>query len=257
MARLNERICLVTGAAGGIGREIARLFAAEGGVVVMTDVVEGLGEAVARQIGAQFLCQDVTDRGRWHQIVEEIAQRHGRLDVLVNNAGWEGPIQEGSLKDVSLEAWRRVQAINVEGTWSGCQVAIPIMRDTGGGSIVNLASIAALYGTPDIAAYGVSKAPVKQLTLSMPMVGAPLGIRCNAIVPGLVDTRMLRDLQAGRARRGALTVAEATKADSNVPLGRVGTPLDIAYGALFLASNISNYVTGTTLVIDGGLSAKL
>lgn len=248
MARIAGKVCLVTGAAGAIGQEIVRLFAAEGGVVVGTDLRE------PPEGDAKFLIQDVTDEARWTEVVSTVVARHGRLDVLVNNAGWEGPAHN-ALTDVTIEEWRRVQAINVEGTFLGCRAAMPVMQNQGGGSIINLSSIAAICATPQQISYGVSKAAVKQLTSSVSKTGLSHGVRCNAIHPGQMDTQMLRNIYLNVAATSGVPLDEVErKARSAIPVGRLGSPRDVAYGALYLASDESSYVTGSSLMIDGGMS---
>ena len=253
-ARLENKVCLVTGAAGEIGREISALFVAEGARVVMTDRDQTAGEQAAATIGATFLPQDVTDEDRWNAVVAAVLAEHDRLDVLINNAGREGPVAD-TLADVSIADWRQVQAVNVEGVLLGCRAVLPTMRRQGGGSIVNLSSIAGVSATPEQISYGASKGAVKQLTLSVARDGVADKVRCNAIHPGQMDTRMLRAIYANAAQTNGTTVDEIIAAyGSVIPLARLGSPRDVAYGAVYLASDEAAYVTGTSLMIDGGMA---
>ncbi|MGE4323343.1 MAG: SDR family NAD(P)-dependent oxidoreductase [Sphingobium sp.] len=252
--RLEGKVCLVTGAAGAIGQAISALFAAQGGHVIMTDRDEPVGKAAASASGARFLAHDVTDEARWNAVVDAVVADHGRLDVLINNAGREGPVDD-SLAGVSIADWRAVQAVNVEGVMLGCRAAMPVMRRQGGGSIINLSSIAGVSGTPQQLSYGASKGAVKQLTLSVAREGVRDAVRCNAIHPGQMDTRMLRAIYANAAQTGGTTAEDIASAyGSVIPIGRLGTPQDVAHGALYLASDESSYVTGISLMIDGGMA---
>ena len=233
-----------------MGTAEARLFAREGATVVMGDIIEEAGRDVAREIAAAgsevtFLRLDVTSPSDWEDAVGEAVSRFGGLDVLVNNAGvyLRGPVHETSLED-----WDRVMDVNAKGAFLGTRAAIPAMKGSGGGSIVNIASFNALVGTTTSAAYNASKAALRLLTKSTAVQYAEDGIRANAIHPGPTRTAMFLsgfpDEEAIEQRRAL------------VPLGRIGTAADIAYGALFLASDESSYMTGSDLVIDGGWTAQ-
>lgn len=253
MARLEHRTCVVTGAAGGIGQAIAKLFRQEGAIVVATDLNGDALEPASPGEGLNVTL-DVTDESAWTRLIGDVDRRWGKLDVLINCAGWEGPTERNALDSATLDSWRRVQAINVEGTWFGCRSAMPLMQRAGAGSIINISSIASFYGTPHQISYGVSKAAVQQLTKSVALTGARHNVRCNSIHPGLVQTRMLTDIYSGIAEQtgsSADQIGEAYRVA--VPLRRLAEPQDIAMAAIYLASDDSLYVTGTSLTIDGGL----
>ncbi len=248
--RLQGKVALISGAARGMGEAEARLFALEGASVVLGDVLVQEGRRAASEIAAAgaeavFVKLDVTGETDWESAVGESVTRFGRLDVLVNNAGvyLRGPVHE-----TSLEGWDRVMDVNAKGAFLGTRAAIPAMKESGGGSIVNIASFNALVGTTTSAAYNASKAALRLLTKSTAVQYAEDGIRANAIHPGPTDTAMFLtgfpDEEAIEQRRAL------------VPLGRIGTPEDVAYGALFLASDESSYMTGSDLVIDGGWTAQ-
>lgn len=244
---LEGRVALVTGAARGIGREIADRLAQHGARVVLTDVEPELGrQSAAAMNGAVYRDLDVTSQDQWEQVIAELREEHGRLDVLVNNAGIS-PAADIERTDLAL--WRRVQGINVESVFLGCRTALPLMRASGdGGSIINLSSVQGLRPAAALAAYSASKAAVRALTKSVALHAARDRIRCNSVHPGGVHTRMLDDFAA---LTGDAQAALARMNAAN-PLGRVGQPLDIANGVLYLASDLSSWVTGTELVIDGG-----
>lgn len=257
--RLANKVAIVTGAASGIGRATARLFAAEGARVIGSDVASVDAAAWAADIGhgAVFMHQDVRDEARWSEVVGAAQSRFGRLDVLANIAGINGvlaentPPQEPDL--VTLETWRWIQEINSEGTVLGCRAAIAAMRVTGGGAIVNVSSIAAHKGWPVRATYGASKALILQYTKTVARHCAQQGwnIRCNAVLPGPINTPML--LPPGR---GAPLAGDGRAGVDHVPLKRYAAPEEVARPILFLASDEASYITGTGLLVDGGLSAQ-
>jgi NAD(P)-dependent dehydrogenase (short-subunit alcohol dehydrogenase family) len=256
MARVAGKTAIVTGGASGLGKAIAHLLAAEGARVLVTDVQEALGQTVASEIGGVFLLQDVSEEKRWNEVVAEAERRFGALNILVNNAGVGDGLEAASPEDTPLEAWRRINRINGEGVFLGCKAAIPAMRRAGGGSIVNMSSIAALVGTPFLTAYGASKAAVRQLTMSVALHCAQDGsrIRCNSVHPGQIRTPMLEHLFKAAARQSNASQQDVEALfRSRIPMGEFGAPEDIAYGVLYLASDESRYVTGAQLMIDGGM----
>ena len=253
MKRLEGKVAIVTGGASGLGKAICVRFAEEGARVILTDI-NPAGEAVVRQIGATWRPQDVTSEDGWRALVAEVTETHGRLDVLVNNAGIGGTAGEPTGPETAnLDEWRKVQAINVEGVWLGCKYALPAMRDSGGGSIINMSSLAALTPTPFITAYGVSKAGVQQLSRSVALHGAGFKVRCNSIHPGVIETPMeqgLPDIISGYAGCNREDVWPMLL--QRIPLGYIGQPVEVANAALFLASDEARYITGVSLPVDGG-----
>jgi NAD(P)-dependent dehydrogenase (short-subunit alcohol dehydrogenase family) len=259
--RLGGKIACVTGGASGIGHATALALAKEGAVVVATDIQADKGADLAREIEGQggraaFLRHDVTDEEDWRSVVAQIRSRYGRLDVLVNNAGigLSSPVVE-----MSLEAWRRQMAINVDGVFLGVKHALPLMREGGGGSIVNVSSIAGIKASPNVSGYCASKGAVRLFTKSVALecAAAKDGVRVNSLHPGIVETPIWDSLigtseDGSNSRpRGATLDAFTARA---VPLGRAGLPEEIAAGVVWLASDESRYVTGMELVIDGGRS---
>ena len=258
MARVADKTAIVTGAGSGIGRAIATTLAAEGARLLLTDLNEASVQetlaAVAEAGGeALALAHDVTDEAAWSAVVAQAQDRFGGLHILVNNAGIGGEDQAQNPETVTLENWRRVNAVNLEGVMLGCRTAIPAIRAAGGGAIVNLSSLASRVATPYIAAYGASKAGVAQYSKSVALHCAQrrANIRCNSIHPGPIQTPMLERLFAltGRdAEDGRRRLLRA------VPLHAFGTPQDVANAVLFLASDDSRYITGAELAVDGGAS---
>jgi len=252
MPRLHNKTCVVTGAARGIGRAIAARFHAEGAIVICTDIDHHTGAATAAAIGARFEPLDVTDEAQWHRLSAAVPA----CDVLVNNAGITGFDIPGALHDpehASLADWRRVMAVNCDGTFLGCRWAIGAMKAAGSGAIINLASRSGQVGTPGAAAYAASKAAVRNHTRSVALYCAEQGwrIRCNAIAPGAILTPMW-DTMLGhgpdRADRMAAVVADA-------PLRRFGDADEVAAIAVMLASDEATYMTGSEVTVDGGLLA--
>lgn len=256
MQRVSGKTAIVTGGASGLGKAIAHMLAAEGANVLVTDVQEKAGQAVAKDIGGAFSHQDVTDEKRWLEVVAQAERAFGALHILVNNAGVGDGLEAVSPENTPLEEWRRINRINGEGVFLGCKTAIPALRRAGGGSIVNISSIAALVGTPFLTAYGASKAAVRQLTMSVALHCAQDGsrIRCNSVHPGQIRTPMLENLfkEVVRQSNASLEDVEA-QFRSRIPMGEFGAPDDIAYGVLYLASDEARHVTGAQLVIDGGM----
>ena len=240
---------LITGGARGIGAAIATLFAQEGSSISIGDVLEAQGEKKAeglRRLGrlATFRTLDVTKEEDWQGAVEAIINEFGRLDILVNNAGIGTRM---GLEKVSQEEWEKTMDVNAKGSYLGIKNCVPSMIQTGGGSIVNISSIAAMVGGHTSMAYRASKGALRALTKAMALRYAPYQIRVNSIHPGDVVTPLNQEYLADPAR-----LEERIRM---VPLGRLGTPEDVAYLALYLASDQAGYVTGIEVIIDGGRTA--
>jgi NAD(P)-dependent dehydrogenase (short-subunit alcohol dehydrogenase family) len=255
---VQDKVAIVTGAALGIGDATANLLAREGARVVLTDIKDREGEAVAQRIRdaggeALYLRHDVAQETDWETVVRETLSRFGRLDVLVNNAGVADACAP---EEETVEHWRWLMSINVEGVFLGTKHAIRAMKDKqpAGGSIINLSSIAGMVGVPDLGAYCTSKGGVRLYTKSVALHCAKnrLNIRVNSIHPGYIWTPMVEHYLAQHG-----DVEEGSKAaDSLHPVGHIGEPDDIAYGVLYLASDESKFMTGAELVIDGGYTAQ-
>ncbi len=249
--RLENKVALISGGARGQGEVEAKLFAREGAKVVIGDILEDDGrrvEAEINELGGEcvFVNLDVTQEADWERAVATAVARFGKLDVLVNNAGI---FKLGKVEETTPELWDEIMDINSKGVFLGTKCAIPEMRNAGGGSIINISSVAGLIGTQYSAAYGASKGAVRLFTKSTATAYAREGIRANSIHPGVIETPMTTPnlLSDDDARQRSI---------ARHPLGRIGQPEDVAYGALFLASDESSFMTGSELVIDGGLSAQ-
>jgi 3(or 17)beta-hydroxysteroid dehydrogenase len=244
--RLEGKVALITGGALGIGLKTAERFAEEGAAVAIADILVEQGRQAAEALGgdATFIELDVTNEAGWQAAIQTLKAKHGRLDVLVNNAGIS-PF--GTIQDTTYELWKKVMAVNADSVFLGCKSAIGLMRKTGG-AIVNLSSMMGIRSDANLAAYSASKGAVRLLTKSVALHGAPYKIRCNSVHPGGVQTRMLDDFL------GVLPDKDAAMkmVTQQVPLGRVGQPEDIANAILYLASDEASWVTGIELCVDGG-----
>ncbi|MDH0893249.1 MULTISPECIES: glucose 1-dehydrogenase [unclassified Pseudomonas] len=257
MKRLNNRVCLVTGAASGIGLAIAETFLAEGATVLLTDIDADNGESQAERLRQQgfnalFQQHDVTDETHWQRVMETVRERWARLDVLVNNAGIA---ILADVESLTLEQWRRTNAINLDAVFIGTQQAIAAMKERGG-SIINVASIEGIIGEPLVPSYNASKGGVRIFTRSAAAHCARRGypVRINNLCPGYVMTRMISGglEQAG----GDLAQQFQGYLQQRIPMGRLGSVEEIAKAALFLAADDSSYMTGSDLVVDGGYLAQ-
>jgi 3(or 17)beta-hydroxysteroid dehydrogenase len=255
--RVVGKTAIVTGAASGIGAAIARVLAAEGAAVVLADIDADRGPALAAEFGepSLFRSLDVTDEGAWRDLVLDVGHRFGKVDILVNNAGIGNQAGRTTPESTTLTQWREMLRINSEGVFLGCRFGIEAMRESGG-AIVNIASIASMIPSPPIAAYGFAKAGVEQFTRSVALHCAQAGyrIRCNSVHPGQIRTPMLDGLFAKAAADYGGTSEDMRQAFlARIPQGCFGAPEDIAYGVLYLVSEEARHVTGTRLVIDGGM----
>ncbi|MFP6650755.1 MAG: glucose 1-dehydrogenase [Dehalococcoidia bacterium] len=247
MGRLDGKVALISGGSKGQGAAEAKLFAQEGAKVVLADILDDEGKKVEAEINetggeAMYLHLDVTSEADWAAAVRATIDSYGKLDILVNNAGI---LLRKGVEETSAEEWDRIQDVNSKGVFLGVKAAIPAMREAGGGSIVNISSIAGLRGSTSTA-YGASKGLVRLLTKSTAVQYGPEGIRCNSVHPGIIETDMTEEMldSAGREQWLART-----------PLRIIANAHDVALGVLYLASDESRYVTGSELVIDGGITA--
>ncbi|MEU1299998.1 SDR family NAD(P)-dependent oxidoreductase [Streptomyces shenzhenensis] len=239
MGRLSGKVTLVTGGSRGIGRGIVEAFVREGAVVVSAD----LSGATPPVEGAEEVRLDVTDEDGWAAVVTEVERRHGRLDVLVNNAGL---ISYEPIHTLTLAEWERVVRVDQTGVFLGMRAAIPALRRAGGGSLINISSAWGVVGGVGTHAYHASKGAVRSMTRNAAITYATENIRANAVIPGWIATP-LTDAQPAELNAAVL---------AGTPMRRGGTPAEIAHGCVYLASDESSYVTGTDLVIDGGLLAQ-
>ena len=256
MLKLDHKVALVTGGASGLGKAIAQRLAADGARVVISDIDLESGEKTAAESGLTFLQQDVCDETKWPQVISQIEERIGPLNVLVNNAGVLGPVDAINPENSRLADWRKTFAVNVEGVFLGCRAAIAAMRRAGGGSIINLSSVAGLRASPHATAYGASKATVRHLTKSVAQYCAQekLGIRCNSVHPGIVRTALWDKYAEGAAAVRGISVEDfIVETKARIPLGDLTLPADIAAMVAFLASAEACHITGAKLIVDGGM----
>src|SRR4051794_40804082 len=247
MRRLDGKVALITGAARGIGAAIARRFAEEGALLLVTDADEGAVRDVAGEVGdrADAHTLDVTDEGAWDAVSRWALERRGRVDVLVNNAGI---FLAAPLAETTLEDFRRLQEVNQVGVFLGMRTIAPTMVANGGGSIINMSSVAGLMGSPLLTAYAPSKWAVRGMTKSVAKELAASGVRVNSLHPGQIDTDM-------HARQRERTPELIDRLVAAIPMRRIGDAREVADAAVFLAADESRFVTGSELVIDGGVSA--
>ena len=247
MGRLDGKVALISGGSKGQGAAEAKLFAQEGAKVVLADILDDEGKKIEAEINetggeAMYLHLDVTSEADWAAAVRAAIDSYGKLDILVNNAGI---LLRKGVEETSAEEWDRIQDVNSKGVFLGVKAAIPAMREAGGGSIVNISSIAGLRGSTSTA-YGASKGLVRLLTKSTAVQYGPEGIRCNSVHPGIIETDMTEEMLDSVGREQWL---------ARTPLRIIANAHDVALGVLYLASDESRYVTGSELVIDGGITA--
>lgn len=245
--RLDGKVALITGAAGGIGAATAGRFASEGATVLLTDTREETLDAVARELGgrASWRAHDVTSERDWEGVAAWAADRHGRIDALVNNAG---VFLAAPLAETTAEDFRRVIDINVTGVFLGMRTLAPMMAEAGGGSIINVSSVAGLTGGPYLTAYTASKWAVRGMTKTVAREYARAGVRVNSVHPGQIDTDM-------NTRQRERTPELIDKLIRGIPMRRIGTPEEVADAMVYLASEESLYTTGSELTVDGGTTA--
>jgi NAD(P)-dependent dehydrogenase (short-subunit alcohol dehydrogenase family) len=245
--RLEGKVAVITGAASGIGRASAIRFSAEGAKVVVADLAEEAGAALAEEIGGSFVAVDVTSPDQVQAMYRHALDRYGRLDVCFNNAGISPP-DDDSILTTELDAWQRVQDVNLTSVYLCCKHALPHLIEGGGGSIINTASFVAILGaaTSQIS-YTASKGAVLSLSRELGVQFARQGVRVNALCPGPVSTPLLQELFASDPERAARRLV-------HIPMGRFGQPEEIAAAAAFLASDDASFITASTFLVDGGIS---
>ena len=255
--RMQDKVCVVTGGARGLGLAAAERLLAEGARVLLTDIDASAGRAQQARLEAQglpvrFVQHDVTDAAQWRTALDAATDPWGRIDVLVNNAGI-GAFE--SIDTASFESWRRTLSVNLDGVFLGIQQVLPRMKASKGGSIVNIASIEGIVGEALLPAYNASKAAVRLLSKSTAIhcARSGYGVRVNSVCPGFVGTELVSNALAQLSEADAQALAAVTI--GRIPMGRFGEPAEIANVVLFLASDESSYVTGADLVVDGGLTA--
>ncbi|MDB5523061.1 MAG: Cyclopentanol dehydrogenase [Rhizobium sp.] len=239
MGRLSGKVAIVTGAAQGIGRAVAELFAEEGAKVIAGDVKQGEDAP-----GIENITLDVSRESDWKAAIEKVLAAHGQIDILVNNAGIV--FNYGQVMETGLDDWNKVIGVNLTGSFLGMQGVLPAMRKAGKGSIINFSSIWGNVGVPGAAAYNAAKGGVRNMTKNAAVSYAPENIRVNSVHPGLIRTPLVT-AQSDEMNNGII---------GNTPMGRMGTPREVAQCCLFLASDESSFVTGSELVVDGGYLAQ-
>lgn len=249
MGRVHDKVTIITGAARGQGESHARLFAQEGASVLLTDMLDELGEGVAAELreaghDAHYMHLNVTSEDDWKAVIAEAERRWGRVDILVNNAGIVGTMK--SVEDEDLADWQKMIAINQRGVFLGLKHGAPAIERSGGGSIVNTSSINGTVANPGGFSYQASKGAVKMMTRAAAMEYANRGVRVNSVSPGLVMTAMAEE----EGEESNREFAEAT------PMKRGAQPIEVSHGVLFLASDEASYITGADLFIDGGYTAQ-
>jgi 3(or 17)beta-hydroxysteroid dehydrogenase len=259
MSRLQNKTALITGGVSGIGAETAKLFIQEGAQVIITDLCDELGAQLVKNLGnqAHYIHLDVQFEEQWEDVTHWIQAKFGYLDILFNNAGIMG-FNEGlgnqNPEHTSLKTWKAIHSINLDGVFLGCRAGIPLMKSRGG-SIINMSSRSGIVGIPTACAYASSKAAVRNHTKTVALYCAQNGyrIRCNSLHPAAILTPLWDFALCGESPEHRQSQME--EITEGIPLGHMGEPLDVAYAALYLASDESKFVTGTELVIDGGILA--
>ena len=246
MGRLEGRVALITGGARGQGAAEATLFASEGAAVVITDVLDAEGTETAKTIDGSYLHHDVSSEARWDEVVAEVVRAHGKLDVLVNNAGI---FRTGGIVTTSLAEYMRVIEVNQVGVFLGMRAVSKPMMEQGSGSIVNISSVAGMQGSPGAVAYGASKWAVRGMTKSAATELGRYGVRVNSIHPGMIDTQMLHEIPA-------IDAGGAERWTKRIPLRRFAEAEEVARLALYLASDESSYCSGAEFIVDGAMTAS-
>ena len=247
--RLKNKVGLITGAAQGLGKEMAKIMISQGATIVVTDINETALLETANKLSCKHIVMDVTKEDDWKNVISDIEKNIGSLNILVNNAGIGGG---GDVESTDLESWHLVHSVNLDSVFLGCKSSLPLMRKSGNGSIINISSMSGIVASHNMSAYNSSKAAVRHLSKSVALHCAKSTnlVRCNSIHPVFTRTAMVQSMIDAAPERNI-----EEKLVQQIPLRKLAEPIDIANAALFLASDESSFITGTELVIDGGLSA--
>ena len=247
--RLKNKVGLITGAAQGLGKEMAKIMISQGATIVITDINEKSLVETAEELSCKYMVMDVTKEDQWKNVISNIEKDIGSLNILVNNAGIGGG---GDVESTDLESWHLVHSVNLDSVFLGCKFSLPLMRKSGNGSIINISSMSGIVASHNMSAYNSSKAAVRHLSKSVALHCAKSTnlVRCNSIHPVFTRTAMVQSMIDAAPERNI-----EEKLVQQIPLRKLAEPIDIANAALFLASDESSFITGTELVIDGGLSA--
>ena len=247
--RLKNKVGLITGAAQGLGKEMAKIMISQGATIVITDVNEKSLVETAEELSCKHMVMDVTKEDKWKNVISKIEKDIGSLNILVNNAGIGGG---GDVESTDLESWHLVHSVNLDSVFLGCKSSLPLMRKSGNGSIINISSMSGIVASHNMSAYNSSKAAVRHLSKSVALHCAKSTnlVRCNSIHPVFTRTAMVQSMIDAAPERNI-----EEKLVQQIPLRKLAEPIDIANAALFLASDESSFITGTELVVDGGLSA--
>tara|TARA_B100001540_G_scaffold107622_1_gene96748 strand:- start:1235 stop:1990 length:756 start_codon:yes stop_codon:yes gene_type:complete len=247
--RLKNKVALITGGAQGLGKEMAKSMIKEGARVIISDINEDVLQKTAEEISCDHLVLDVTNKDQWQQVITKIKDDIGSLNILVNNAGIGGG---GDVESTDIELWDLVHKVNLDSVFLGCKFAIPLMRDSGNGSIINISSMSGIVASHNTSAYNSSKAAVRHLSKSIALHCAKSTnlVRCNSLHPVFTRTAMVQSMIDAAPERNI-----EQKLIKQIPIRRLAEPIDIANAAVFLASDEASFITGTELIVDGGLSA--
>ena len=247
--RLKNKVALITGGAQGLGKEMARSMIAEGARVVISDINQSILKDSAKELQCDYLVLDVTSKDQWQKVIKNIKEDIGSLNILVNNAGMGGG---GDVESTDIELWDLVHKVNLDSVFMGCKYSLPLMRDSGDGSIINISSMSGIVASHNTSAYNSSKAAVRHLSKSVALHCAKSTnlVRCNSIHPVFTRTAMVQSMIDSAPERNI-----EQKLIQQIPIRKLAEPIDIANVAVFLASDESSFITGTELIVDGGLSA--
>ena len=247
--RLKNKVGLITGAAQGLGKEMAKIMISQGATIVITDINEKSLVETAEELSCKHMVMDVTKEDKWKNVISKIEKDIGSLNILVNNAGIGGG---GDVESTDLESWHLVHSVNLDSVFLGCKFSLPLMRKSGNGSIINISSMSGIVASHNMSAYNSSKAAVRHFSKSVALHCAKSTnlVRCNSIHPVFTRTAMVQSMIDAAPERNI-----EEKLVQQIPLRKLAEPIDIANAALFLASDESSFITGTELVVDGGLSA--